>query len=172
MTVLEALQKTTVAIKNWVESKFADITADDMGVYVRDTEPSGAVAGDIWINTSQKNAPVLCVKTSDGTWQEVAGTTGGNTGGDTTPKLTSVTMRASAWAGSNDLYSQVVNCSGVTINSKLDLQPTPAQIVELQYAEVSLMLSNTDGVVTAWAIGGTPDSDMTMDVMITEVLIV
>ena len=117
--------------------------------------------------------PVLKIKKNDGTWQEVWGALStGSGGGASAPKLTSVTMLASAWTGDSNPYSQVVTCSGVNVNSKLDLQPTPTQIVELQDAEISLMATNTNGVVTIWAIGGVPTSDMTMNVLITEVAIV
>lgn len=117
--------------------------------------------------------PVLKIKKADGTWQEVwGGLSSGSVGNAPTPKLTSVTMLASAWSGDSNPYSQVVVCNGVNVNSKLDLQPTPAKIVELQDAEISLMLTNTNGVVTAWAIGSKPTQDYTMDVLITEVTVV
>lgn len=117
--------------------------------------------------------PVLKIKKTDGAWQEVWGCISTGTGGGAdAPKLTSITMPATSWSGSSNPYSQVVTCNGVNVNSKLDLQPTPAQIVELQDAEISLMLTNNQGVVTAWAIGGKPTKDYTIDVLITEVTIV
>ena len=116
--------------------------------------------------------PVLKIKKTDGTWQEVWGCISTGTGSADAPKLTSITMPAASWSGSSNPYSQVVACNGVNVNSKLDLQPTPAQIVELQDAEISLMATNTNGVVTVWAIGNKPTSDYTMDVLITEVVVV
>ena len=117
--------------------------------------------------------PVLKIKKTDGTWQEVWGCIStGTSGGADAPKLTSITMIAANWSGDSNPYSQVVVCNGVNVNSKLDLQPTPTQIVELQDAEISLMLTNTNGTVTAWAIGGKPAEDYTMDALITEVTIV
>ena len=118
--------------------------------------------------------PVLKIKKTDGTWQEVWGCINASAtgGGADAPKLTSITMPASSWGGSSNPYSQVVACNGVNVNSKLDLQPTPAQLVELQDAEISLMLTNTNGTVTAWAIGGKPTKNYTMDVLITEVTVV
>lgn len=116
--------------------------------------------------------PVLKIKKTDGTWQEVWGCISTGSGSADAPKLTSITMPASSWSGSSNPYSQVVACNGVNVNSKLDLQPTPAQIVELQDAEISLMATNNNGVVTVWAIGNKPTSDYTMDVLITEVVVV
>lgn len=117
--------------------------------------------------------PVLKIKKTDGTWQEVWGSVGG--GMDITavaPKLASVTMPAENWSGDRNPWSQVVVCNGVDLNSKLDLQPSPEQIVALQDAEISLMATNDDGLVTVWAIGNKPAVDYTMDVLITEVAIV
>jgi hypothetical protein len=117
--------------------------------------------------------PVLKIKKTDGTWQEVWGcTNNGSSGGADVPKLTSITMLANAWTGENSPYSQVVACNGVNENSKLDLQPTPMQIVDLQDAEISLMLTNDQGLITAWAIGDKPQTDLVMSVLITEVELV
>lgn len=116
--------------------------------------------------------PVLKIKKADGTWQEVWGALTNVSGGGSILKLTSVTMPASGWTGSGNLYSQVVSVNGVNVNSKLDLQPTPMQIVELQDAEITLMLTNSQGTVTAWAIGNKPTEDYTMDASITEVVVV
>lgn len=118
--------------------------------------------------------PVLKIKKTDGSWQEVWGCISTSTSGGSAdaPKLTTVTIPASGWSGESNPYSQVISCNGVNVASKLDLQPTPAQIVELQDAEISLMLTNNQGVVTAWAIGGKPTQDYEMAVLITEVTIV
>ena len=93
---------------------------------------------------------------------------------DTTPtsaaRMVSVKLVASAWAGSKPTYSQVVTVDGVTKNSKVDLQPTPEQLAELYNAETSaLTTKNVDGVVTVYAIGEKPYSDMTMQAIVTEV---
>lgn len=117
--------------------------------------------------------PVLKIKKSDGTWQEVWGALSSGSGdGTSAPKLISVTMLESAWIANGNMYSQVVACGGVNVNSKIDLQPTPEQIISLQDTEISLMASNNNGVVTIYAIGGKPMYDYTMNVLITEVAIV
>lgn len=86
------------------------------------------------------------------------------------PKSTSITLPAAAWTGDANPYSQVVTVSGVTANSKVDLQPTAVQIVELQDADIAFMTENNDGVITVYAIGGKPEVDYTMQVLITEVV--
>lgn len=85
------------------------------------------------------------------------------------PKIATVTLSASAWTGSSNPWSQTVSISGVTENSKLDLQPTATQIVALQDFGVAFMLQNDSGTITAWAIGEKPIEDYTMQVLITEV---
>lgn len=85
------------------------------------------------------------------------------------PKRSTVTLSSSKWTGSSNPWSQVVTVDGATVNSKIDLQPTATQIVELQNADIMLLLENDYGTITAWAIGGKPTKNYTMDVLITEV---
>lgn len=85
------------------------------------------------------------------------------------PKSTKITLTASGWTGSSNPWSQVVTVKGVTANSKVDLQPTAVQIVELQNNDISLMTENNDGVITAYALGNKPTVNYTMQVLITEV---
>jgi DNA/RNA endonuclease YhcR with UshA esterase domain len=113
--------------------------------------------------------PILKIK-QDGSWVEVWGAIDNNTSNDFFPKCTSITLLADSWVGDSQPYSQSVEINSTTINSKIDLQPTAQQIVDLQYIETSLMVQNNgDGTFTAWAIGSKPTSDYTMQVLITEV---
>lgn len=84
-------------------------------------------------------------------------------------KMTTITLSAANWTGVNSPYSQEVTMNGVTANSKLDLQPTPTQLVDLQNNDIALMMSNDNGTVTAYALNYKPTSDYTMQVLITEV---
>lgn len=88
------------------------------------------------------------------------------------PKLATVSLPAANWTGDAEPYSQVVTINGVTANSKVDLQLNAMQIVELQSADIMLMIENNDGVTTAYAIGGRPTEDYTMQALITEVMLV
>lgn len=85
------------------------------------------------------------------------------------PQSTTITVLAANWVGDTSPFSQVVTVNGVTENSKVDLQPTAAQIVELQDDETSLMTENNDGVITVWAIGDKPATDMEIQALVTEV---
>lgn len=82
-----------------------------------------------------------------------------------------ITLYADAWTISSDetYYTQIVNIDGVTINSRVDLTPTPAQIIQLMNEEVSMFLANEDGVITAYCINGTPSTTMTISAIISEV---
>ena len=86
------------------------------------------------------------------------------------PKRTSITLPAANWTGNTNPWSQVITVNSVTAHSKLDLQPTALQIVALQDSEITLMLQNNNGVITAWAIGNKPTQDYEMQVLITEVV--
>ena len=115
--------------------------------------------------------PVLKIKKTDGTWQEVWGAITDNSS-VSMPKLVTVTIPASGWSGSSSPYSQVIECSNVNANSKLDLQPTPAQLLELQDAEISLMITNNNGVVTVYSFYGKPENDLEMQILITDVEVI
>ena len=86
--------------------------------------------------------------------------------------MTMVSISAANWTGDTAPYSQVITVNGVTANSKVDLQPTAAQILELQEADIMLMAENDNGTVTIYALGGIPTSDYTMQALITEVEVV
>jgi hypothetical protein len=164
-TDLEALRATTESIKAWAESKFINsnhgvdnadkvLSVSANGtvvptaniVYVGPTEPEDPDV-KVWINTSEEGVSVVPVL----------------------PRITTITLSADGWAGSSELYSQQVEIATVTAASKIDLQPNAQQIVDLQNAEISLMVENNGGVVTCYAIGNKPTVDYTMQVLIQEV---
>ena len=87
-------------------------------------------------------------------------------------KMTTVNLFTDNWVGTNSPFSQIVSVSGATSNSKIDILPTPEQLVELQDADIALMISNDNGIVTAYAMNNKPTNDYTMQVLITEVVIV
>ena len=88
------------------------------------------------------------------------------------PKSTTISLPAANWTGSANPYSQVVTVNGATANSKIDLQPTALQIVELQNTDIALMADNNNGVITVYALGGKPKVNYTMQALITEVVTV
>lgn len=136
-----------VAITNsaWTEIRKVFFDSDNI-VYVGPTQPTDPNI-KVWINTAEEGTGVVPVL----------------------PRVATITLPAASWTGSSAPYSQVVEITSVTSASKIDLQPTVSQIVELQNADIALMAENIDGVVTIYSFGGKPSSDMTMQVLLTEV---
>ena len=83
--------------------------------------------------------------------------------------MSELSLRASNWTGTESPYSQVVEVSGVTANSKVDLNPTGEQLNSLATNRTILNTANDNGTVTVYAVGNKPIEDYTMQVTITEV---
>ena len=101
----------------------------------------------VWVNTAEEGTGVVPVL----------------------PRVATITLTAANWSGDSAPYSQVVSINTVTSATKIDIQPTAAQIVELQNADISLMAQNNDGVVTIYSFGGKLSYDMSIQVLLTEV---
>lgn len=80
-----------------------------------------------------------------------------------------VELLADKWAGSENLYSQIVTIDGVTENSQVDLTPSVEQLVIFYEKDLTFVTENEGGVVTVYAIGQKPEHDYTIQVTITEV---
>lgn len=115
-------------------------------IYVGPNEPTDTNI-KVWINTAEEGTGVVPVL----------------------PRIATITLAANAWAGTVEPYSQVVEINTVTTSTKIDLQPNSQQIVSLQNAEISLMVENSAGAVTCYAIGNKPTVDYTMQVLLQEV---
>lgn len=101
----------------------------------------------VWVNTAEDGTGVIPVL----------------------PRLATVSLPKANWAGSSSPYSQTVTIATVTSSTKIDLQPTAAQIVQLQNDDIALMAENSGDTVTIYSFGGKPSSNMTMQVLLTEV---
>lgn len=84
-------------------------------------------------------------------------------------RLGDVTLRADAWIGANNFYSQRVSIKGVTKNSQVDLTPSAEQLAAFYEKDVAFVAENDDGVVTVYVIGQKPTNDYAIQVTITEV---
>lgn len=85
------------------------------------------------------------------------------------PRIATVDLPASRWLGTKSPYSQVVNISGITENSQVDLTPSIEQLEIFYEKDLGFVTENEDGIVTVYAIGQKPENDYTMQVTITEV---
>lgn len=115
-------------------------------VYVGPTQPTDPNI-KVWINTVEEGTGVVPVL----------------------PRVATISLPKAGWTGSAEPYSQKVTINTVTSTTKIDLQPTAQQIVNLQNAETTLMIENNGGVVTCYAIGNKPIVDYTIQVLLQEV---
>jgi hypothetical protein len=83
-------------------------------------------------------------------------------------KIRTASLLKNAWVGDSSPWSQVVQIPSVTINSKIELQPTVFQLASLQSSRTSLTIENNDGAVTVYATGGLPTENYEMRVLITD----
>ena len=106
--------------------------------------------------------------TGTGITVQMAGPFGG---AGTTVKLAEITLLAANWKGAVSPYSQAVAVEGVSVNSKVDLQPAVEQLEIFHGKDIAFSTENDDGRVTVYAVGDKPDSDYTMQATVMEVIV-
>lgn len=85
-------------------------------------------------------------------------------------KKTGVTLTAAGWEGTASPYTQTVTLSGITANSKVDIQMDATSLgVLIDSGTSAIWMENNNGTITAKCIGDKPNADMTVQVTITEV---
>lgn len=99
---------------------------------------------------------------------------------DTTPAAqnlllrTQISLPASNWekvdtaADVIDTYFQTVILDNVTSNSLINLQATEEQTLDLQASDIEIQIANDNGLVTAFAYGGSPVVDYVFQATIEE----
>ena len=87
----------------------------------------------------------------------------------TLTKIAEINLLASAWVGEASPYAQVVNITGITEYSKVDLQPSVEQMSIFHEKDLAFMTENDGGVVTVFCVGQKPTNDYTVQVTISEV---
>lgn len=81
-------------------------------------------------------------------------------------KRDSVTLPTASWSN----LSQTVTISGITVNSKVDIQMDATSLgVLIDSGTSAIWMENNNGTITAKCIGDKPNADMTVQVTITEV---
>ena len=85
-------------------------------------------------------------------------------------KLTEIRLPAADWKGGESPYSQVVAMDSVTVNSRVDLQPSVEQMEEFMALGLSLTTVNDHGTITVYAIGEKPEVDYTIQASVVEVI--
>lgn len=85
-------------------------------------------------------------------------------------RVASVYLPASKWAGSGNLYSQVVSIEGITEYSQVNLTPSVEQLSIFYEKDVTFITENDGGTVTVYVIGQKPTNDYTIKASIVEVV--
>ena len=87
----------------------------------------------------------------------------------TITKKTTVTLSTN-WTGDASPYTQSVTISGITANSKVDLQPDATAITQMaDDGTVALYIANDNGTLTAYAVGEKPTAELTIQATVSEV---
>lgn len=172
----ELQERTTASVLAWLTSKGAEfqyILATPIETPLSDEE----LAAYADLQTYRGNTTIY---NDAGAWMELEYVMdakkyidnlvgSGGSGGAAPARLADVTLLASAWNGSNSLYSQVVEVEGVTEHSQVDLTPSVEQLAVFYEKDLTFVTENEGGVVTVYAIGQKPTNDYTIQVTITEV---
>lgn len=87
--------------------------------------------------------------------------------GDAGCRLGRITLAAAGWSAEPP-FAQTVTAPGLTASAVVDLYPTAAQLAALRQQGVrSLTAANEDGVLTVYALGAAPQTDLTLQVTAT-----
>lgn len=97
------------------------------------------------------------------------------------PKTVTVTLLAANWTecvddegnAIGDSWCQVVlqGSEDITVNSKVDLQPSTNQLAIFHEKDLAFVAENEDGVVTVFCVGQRPTNDYTIQATVTEVIV-
>ena len=84
-------------------------------------------------------------------------------------KKNTLSLPTASWTGSGP-YTQTVTITGITVNSKVDIQIDETALVVLIDSGTSAMwIENNNGTLTAKALGEKPNANLSVQVTITEV---
>ena len=95
-------------------------------------------------------------------------------GGGSAAKLAMISAPAANWKGGTSPFSQVVEVDGISVNSMVYIQLSIDQIEQLrkENKDFAFTAENEDGVVTLYAIGSMPSTDLEFQATISEVVMV
>lgn len=178
VSILDALKEVVLAVKNWTdENKVQKVDGKDLSTNDYTTEEKNKVASipnDLIVLDGSLYLAYdgVLVKNSAVT---LPGDGSGSSDSSVLNISTTIHIPVDNWfeVTPGALYSQYVAVERATENTKVDLNPTAAQIASLQLSETILTVENDgSGEVKVWAIGGKPTCDYDMSVYLTEVAIV
>ena len=84
-------------------------------------------------------------------------------------KKNTLSLPTASWAGSGP-YTQTVTITGITVNSKVDIQMDATALgVLIDSGTSAIWIENNNGTLTAKALGDKPNANLSVQVTITEV---
>ena len=92
-------------------------------------------------------------------------------GGSSSVILATINTPVASWKGATSPYSQVVNVENISVNHKVELSLSAAQIEALSGQIIHFTAENNGGIVTVYAIGDKPATDCEFQASLTEVMI-
>lgn len=84
--------------------------------------------------------------------------------------VVSVDLKTASWVESPDMtyYTQVITIPNITATTKIDLQPTPEQLISMITAGIVMFIANDNGNVKVYSVNDKPATDMTIQATIKE----
>lgn len=149
-----AVTKTQVGLSNVDNVKQAPYT------HVSDKDnPHGVTKSQVGLgnvdNTSDANKPVSTAQQTAINACKV--------------KKNTLSLPTASWAGSGP-YTQTVTITGITVNSKVDIQMDATALgVLIDSGTSAIWIENNNGTLTAKALGEKPNANLSVQVTITEV---
>ena len=81
-----------------------------------------------------------------------------------------ISLPAASWMGAESPYTHTVTISGITVNSKVDIQMDATALgVLIDSGTSAIWIENNNGTLTAKALGEKPNANLSVQVTITEV---
>ena len=145
-------------------------TDGDINTYQKSTDKFSGITVKDTIN----NSNAVVEEHSDILQQWYDKLVDASTGDEETIKVDSIKLESDAWVNSEDgvYFTQVVAISDITENTKIDLNPTPEQLISIIDSGISMFVTNDNCVVTVYSIGEKPTEDMVIAVTKQEVVYV
>lgn len=86
-----------------------------------------------------------------------------------TTEISTIQLTASGWSGAESPYTQSVSIPSATEYSKVDIQMDYTAIdIMLDSGTVAIYISNTNGALTAYAVGEKPNANITAQVSVSD----
>lgn len=92
--------------------------------------------------------------------------TGGS--GGTVTKIVEIVLPAANWYGGENTWAQIIDLPEASPFSKIDLQPNAEQAALLY--STAFLIENAEGIITVYALGDKPETDIAMQASLTEVV--